>query len=44
MFPYSVMAELVEINDTLILYIKASITNINSPEGEQITQKFILGL
>ena len=44
MFSYSVMAELVEINDTLILYIKASITNINSPEGEQITQKFILGL
>lgn len=44
MFPFNIEVELVDIDNTAILYIKATITNINSSDKEKITQKFILGL
>lgn len=44
MFPYNIEVELVDIEDTTILYIKATITNVSSSDKEKITQKFILGL
>jgi lipid II:glycine glycyltransferase (peptidoglycan interpeptide bridge formation enzyme) len=44
LFPFTVIAEFVNIEGTNILYIKATITNINSSDNEQLTQKFILGL
>lgn len=44
LFPFMILAEFINIEGTNILYIKATITNIDSSENEQITQKFILGL
>ena len=44
MFPFNVEVELVDIENTSILYIKATITDVNSSDKEKITQKFILGL
>lgn len=44
LFPFTVIAELLNIEGKNILYIKATITNIESSDNEQITQKFILGL
>lgn len=43
-FPFTIMAELVEVENVTILYIKSEITNVNSTDKEKITQKFILGL
>lgn len=44
MFPFTITVELVDIENTSILYIKATITDVNSSDKEKITQKFILGL
>lgn len=43
-FPFNIMAELVEVENVTILYIKSEITNVTSTDKEKITQKFILGL
>lgn len=43
-FPFTIIAELVEVENVTILYIKSEITNVNSTDKEKITQKFILGL
>jgi hypothetical protein len=43
-FPFNIMAELIEVENVTILYIKSEITNVTSTDKEKITQKFILGL